>query len=167
MFFEQTSIVCGENCAQVTTNGKGFTHFFPIKSKSQAYEGLVNLINEYGVPDHIVTDGAQEEGNLEVWKTNWAKLVKRFHIKQSVTQPYCWWQNCAEREIGEIRRDICRYTARKQSPKRLWGYCGAYVTGKRNMTAQNTPASLGRTGYELVTGETPDISEYLEFGFYD
>jgi hypothetical protein len=25
----------------------------------------------------------------------------------------------------------------------------------------------GRTGYEVVTGQTPDISEWLDFVFYD
>ena len=25
----------------------------------------------------------------------------------------------------------------------------------------------GRTGLEKVTGETPEISEYIDFGFYD
>ena len=97
MFFPVTSIVRGENCAQVTTNGKGFTHFLPIQSKSQAFEGLLSLINEYGIPEHIVTDGAREEGGIETWKSNWKKLIKRFYIKQTYTQPYCWWQNSAER----------------------------------------------------------------------
>ena len=123
MFFNSTSIVRGENCAQVTTNGKGFTHFLPIQSKSQAFEGILNLINEYGIPEHIITDGAREEGGIESWKTNWKKLVKKFYIKEGIIQPYCWWQNAAEQEIGEIRRNIKRYTAKKNSPKRLWGYC--------------------------------------------
>ena len=25
----------------------------------------------------------------------------------------------------------------------------------------------GRTSIEIITGETPDISEYIDFGFYD
>ena len=70
MFFPVTSIVRGENCVQVTNNGKGFTHFFPIQAKSQAFEGLLNLINEHGIPDHVVTDGAKEEGGSKTWKSN-------------------------------------------------------------------------------------------------
>ena len=91
MFFDTTSIVRGKDCAQVTTNGNGFAHFFPIQGKSNAYQGLQNLINEYGVPEHVITDGAREEGNLETWKTNWQKLIRKFYIKKGVTQPYCWW----------------------------------------------------------------------------
>lgn len=63
IFFEQTSIVRGENCTQVTTNAKGFTHIFPIRGKTQAFEGLSNLINDYRVPEQLITDGARKEGS--------------------------------------------------------------------------------------------------------
>ena len=96
MFFPVTSIVRGEKCAQVTTNGKEFTHFFPIPAKLQAFEGLLNLINDYGIPEHVVTDGAKEEGGIKTWKLNWNKLIKWNYIKQTYTQPYCWWQNLAK-----------------------------------------------------------------------
>ena len=36
-----------------------------------------------------------------------------------------------------------------------------------NVTASNSGSLNGRTPMELITGETPDISEYLDFGFYD
>ena len=137
MFFDATSIVQAESCAQVTTNGKDFTHFFPIQSKLQAFEGLLNLINEYGVPEHVITDGAKEEDGFQAWKTNWQKLIKRFYIRQGVIQPYCWWQNLAEREIGEIRKDIRKYTSQRNSPRRLWGFLGSYVAMKRSFTSQN------------------------------
>ena len=133
MFFPVTSIIQGENCAQVTTNGKGFTHFFPILSKAQAVDGIQNFVEEHGILEHIVTNGAREEGGIKTWKTNWQKLIKRYHIKQSITQPYCWWQNSAEREIGEIRKHIKRYTSRKNSPKRLWGFLCSHEIGRAHV----------------------------------
>ena len=66
MFFPVTSIVRGENCAQVTTNGKGFTHFFPIQSKLQAFEGLLNIINQYGVPEHVEALPVEESKDVPV-----------------------------------------------------------------------------------------------------
>jgi hypothetical protein len=39
-----------------------------------------------------------------------------------------------------------------------------HVTKLMNFTAQGRN---GRTGHEEVTGETPDISEYVDFDFYD
>ena len=35
------------------------------------------------------------------------------------------------------------------------------------MTASYAGRLQGRTPIEAITGETPDISEYLDFGFYD
>ena len=35
------------------------------------------------------------------------------------------------------------------------------------MTANSSRMLKGWTSLDKVTGETPDISEYLDFGFYD
>jgi hypothetical protein len=35
------------------------------------------------------------------------------------------------------------------------------------MTASYAGCLKGRTPMEALTGKTPDISEYLDFGFYD
>ena len=65
-----------ERCAHVTTNGREFFDFFPIQTKYQCSDGLVHFINRYGVMDHIVVDGAKEEGAYNTWKTLWQKVVK-------------------------------------------------------------------------------------------
>ena len=167
MHFNTTSVQRNEKCAQVTTNGKGFSHFHPIQSKYQASDGLSCFINEYGIMDHLVVDGAKEQGSYDSWKTNWQKLIRKYDIRQTWIQPYCWWQNAAEREIGEIRRDIKAFTHRKGSPKRLWGFLGNFICGKRNRTSLSIPSNMGRTGHEIVTGSTPDITMYVIIGWYD
>jgi hypothetical protein len=43
-------------------------------------------------------------------------------------------------------------------------FTAVHVTKLMNSTA---PGRNGRTGHEEVTGETPDISEYVDFDFYD
>jgi len=53
MHFPVTDVQRGDCCAQVTTNGRGFTHFHPLQSKGDAWHGLSALINEYGVPEKI------------------------------------------------------------------------------------------------------------------
>ena len=42
--------LAGETCAQVTTNGKGYGRFWSMKSKRQASDGLIDLINNDGIP---------------------------------------------------------------------------------------------------------------------
>ena len=36
-----------------------------------------------------------------------------------------------------------------------------------NLTVNSSRYSDGRTPLEIITGETPDQSEYLDFGFYE
>jgi hypothetical protein len=56
---------------------------------------------------------------------------------------------------------------RTKAPQRLWDYCIEYVSQLRCRTALGLYALKGRTPDELVTGETPDISEWIECSFYE
>ena len=56
---------------------------------------------------------------------------------------------------------------KRRVPKRLWDYGIVWVCETMSLTANSTFSLAGRTPMEQVTGETPDISEYLDFGFYD
>ena len=42
-----------------------------------------------------------------------------------------------------------------------------YVSEKSNMTVNSYRYSNGRTSLEIITGKTPDVSEYIDFGLYD
>ena len=51
--------------------------------------------------------------------------------------------------------------------KALWSYGIPYVAKIMLIMASFTSDLQGRTPLEALTGETPDISQYLDFGFYD
>ena len=53
---------------------------------------------------------------------------------------------------------------KKQVPKRLWDRGVVYESEILSRMARG-PSK--RSGYEMVTGNTPDISEWLDFEFYD
>ena len=53
---------------------------------------------------------------------------------------------------------------KKQVPKQLWDFSLVYESELLCHMAWGTDK---RTGYEEVTGQTPDISECLDFEFYD
>jgi hypothetical protein len=57
--------------------------------------------------------------------------------------------------------------ANAKAPARLWDFCAIYHSEIRNLTAHPLFNLQGRTPYELVTGRTPDISEYIDYGWYD
>ena len=53
------------------------------------------------------------------------------------------------------------------SPRVLWCYGCPYVEKIMQITASTAGNFQGRTPLEFLTGEAPEISEYLDFGWYD
>jgi hypothetical protein len=70
----------------------------------------------------------------------------------------------AELEIRELKRRFCWKMVEKGVHKRMWDY-GLKWTSEIMQRISRGPD--GRTGYEQVTGNTPDISEWMDFDFYD
>jgi Reverse transcriptase (RNA-dependent DNA polymerase) len=153
----------GNSCAQVFVNDFGFSKLIPMKSKGDAGLALDELFSDIGVPTMLHTDGAKE-----LTGGRW-KQVREKHggIRQTLAEPYSPWQNRAESEIREVKRTTRRIMHKAKVPPRLWDYCLEYVSELRCRTALGLYALKGRTPYELVTGETPDISEWIEFSFYE
>ena len=56
---------------------------------------------------------------------------------------------------------------RKQVPTRLWDYVMSWVTDIMYLTYTSAGDINVCVPLRRVTGETPNISEYLDFGFYD
>eukprot|EP00536_Pseudo-nitzschia_multiseries_P014239 jgi/Psemu1/38033/gm1.38033_g len=162
-----TSIMRQEKCAHVFTNGKGFEVFIPIQGKSQAHQGLKIFIHEVGIPEHLISDGAPEQGSPRTYKTHWNSIVKQNHIHQTFIQLHCPFQNRAEQAIGHLGNAIITKTAKKKSPKHLWLFCGELCAKIRQMTASSSPSSLGRTPSVLVHGNRPDITLYTTSEWYD
>ena len=52
-------------------------------------------------------------------------------------------------------------------PLRLWDYVMVWVCETGNLTVSSSKYANGRTPVEIITGETPDISEYTDFGIYN
>jgi hypothetical protein len=56
---------------------------------------------------------------------------------------------------------------KKEVPPQLWDYGFVWVCETENVSANLRTYADGRTPLEIITGEIPDISEYLDFEFYD
>ena len=56
---------------------------------------------------------------------------------------------------------------RTYCPKALWSYGIPYVSKIMGTMALFAADPQGMTPLEALTGETPDISQYMDFGFYD
>jgi len=119
------------------------------------------FVQDVGIPEGIVVDGAGEQTGKN---TNFIKACKHYKIQQRQTEPHTPRQNRAEAAIGEVKKRWRNKMRSKGVPKRLWDYGLVWASKINNRTARQPEA---RTPLEEVTGNTPDISEWLDFDFYD
>jgi hypothetical protein len=70
----------------------------------------------------------------------------------------------AEREIGFLSKCWKLWMQKKNVYSWLWDYSLVY---EGELLTRMSRGDDGRSGYEQVTGKTPDISEWLDFEFYD
>jgi hypothetical protein len=159
--FSTTKSLRGNKCAQVFTSGLGYDLFYPLKKESEVAEALNKVIQSVGVPKELILDGAKAKMH-----GRFASIAKEYRIKQHQTEPYSRWQNRAKASIRELKWGIKRITLRARSPKRLWDYCGEWVAAVRRLTAHEIPGLQGRVPSEVIEGNTPDISEYAQFDWY-
>ncbi|EEC44921.1 predicted protein [Phaeodactylum tricornutum CCAP 1055/1] len=84
----------------------------------------------------------------------------------TVSEPLTPWQNRAEAEIRELKKQVLWIMSHEGIPRRFWDYVAEYVSEIRSRTAHPLYDLKGRTPIEHVTGETPDITEWLEYRMY-
>ena len=84
-----------------------------------------------------------------------------------MSTPYRPNENPAEGCIREIKRRLYRLIHKKKIPYRLWDFALSWVCETGNVTVSSSRYANGRTPIEILTGETPDITEYLDFSPYD
>jgi YD repeat-containing protein len=160
-FFQLENLSHPSHAAKYLSTIFGFYHVTPLDRESQASEFLLEFIQHVGIPSHLHTDGAKMQTMGE-----WKKIVKQYHIRTSETEPYSPWQNRAESGIRELKQHTRRIMQRTLTLTCLWDYACVYVARIHNMTINQHPAAHGCTPHEIITGETPDISEYTSFQWY-
>ena len=158
--------VFGNTCAQIYTHKIGFAVSYPLSvaKGDEVGQTLLNFVHDYGAPEHLTFDGAQ----VQVGKnTLFQKTLRKHHIDYHGSSPRRPNENPTEGFIREIRRRWHRIMVRKKVPKRLWDYLLIWICETGNLSVSSSKFAHGRTSLEIITGEKPDISEYLDFGFYE
>jgi hypothetical protein len=152
----------GNKYAQIFATRFGWYRAFPIKAKSDAHLGLSTLFARDGVPNVMVMDGAKEQtlGDFQR-KCREAGC----HVKQ--TEPHSPWKNMAENGVRELKKSLARQMLLKHSPKRLWDNCLELQAFIKSHTAGNHYELKGECPETMLSGETADISEFAEYGWYD
>lgn len=154
----------GERYCQVFANKEFFAVAYPIEKKGDAHEPIDHFVRDFGAMDMLISDGAHEQVGKH---SQFQAKLRKYNIQSRRSEPDRPNQNPAEGVIREIRKKWYRQIFRTNCPRRLWNYGIPYVCAIMRMTASYSGRLRGRTPLENLTGETPDISEYLDFGFYD
>ena len=158
--FAKVKSLSGKTCMQVFCNAD-FVYTHAMVSKSEAGEALHNFVQDVGVPTDLVSDLAGEQTG---WRSDFIKEANRLRIQQHGMEPMSQWQNKAEKVIGELKKRWLRWKTERNIPGRLWGYGLKWESEIMSRTAHGP---LERTGVERITGNTPDISEWIDFEMYD
>jgi hypothetical protein len=160
----RSNSINGNRYAQEFSNKHFFVITFPRATKAGAGDALRQFINEFGRPEQSTFDGSQEQCGR---KTEFMANVRKYSVDFRITEPHRPNHNFAEGVIREIRKKWFRIMVRKNVPQRLWDYGLQWVCNIQNCTSNSSRGLNGRCPLEQITGKTVDISEYLDFGFYD
>ena len=155
----------GNKYAQVFSNKSYFSRIYPMDSKGKAGNALRVFCQEFGIPEKLTFDGSKEQC---MKGTEFMKQIRRHDIDYHISEPDMHNQNPVEGVIRELRRKWYRIMIRQRVPNELWDYGMKWVSEINSLTHTTAGGKLeGHIPIAQVTGETPDISEYLDFGFYD
>jgi Reverse transcriptase (RNA-dependent DNA polymerase) len=154
----------GNTCGQIFANESYFATFYPMDTKSKAGDALRVFCREFGVPERLVHDGAKE---MTGRKTEFQAQVSKHDITTRISEADLHDQSPAEGVVREVRRKWFRVMFRKRVPKIFWDYGMRWVCETMSRTYLRNQRVDGGVPLTKVTGETVDISPYIEFGFYD
>ena len=152
--------------AQVYSHKCGFSTCYPMQDTKGDTVGdsLYNFVHDFGAPEHLTFDGFQSQVGKG---TKFRKGLRQYNIDWHVSAPRRPNENPAEGTIREVKRRFYQIIHKKAVPKRLWDYLIVWICETSSLSVSSSKYANGRTAVEIISGETPDISEYLDFGFYD
>ena len=163
-YFNHKSIR-GNIASQIYFHKSGFysCHHLSKVDDKQVGPTLKKFIAEYGIPEHLTMDGAAVQVGRN---TSFMETINRATIDYHISRPYRPEENPAEGGIRELKRRFYRLVVKHGIPERLWDFVLDYVVDTMNITANYSRYSDGRVPLEVITGITPDITEYMDFTIY-
>jgi hypothetical protein len=152
--------------SQLFSHKCGFKVCYPLQKidGNNVGDALTQFISDYGVPENLTFDGASVQTGP---KTRFMDAIRRYEIKYHVSGPRRPNENPAEQGIHDLKKRWYRLMLKKKVPPRLWDYGFTWVCETDNICSNMSKYAEGRTPLEIITGDTPDISEYMDFDFYD
>jgi hypothetical protein len=155
----------GNIASQIYFEKCGFTACYHIPRATNEHVGptLSAFSSEFGIPEHLTMDGAQVQVGRH---TTFQTFIRRHNIDFHVSHPRRPNENPAEGGIREVKRRFYRFIQKYDIPMRLWDFVLDYTVSVINITVNSSRYAQDRTPLEIITGITPDISEFMDFHIY-
>jgi hypothetical protein len=151
---------CGSTMLQVFATRKSkFLFGVPMTDKSQVLPATQDFFLEVGIPTALRSDNAQENHSAPM-----KDLLRKHEVKEEHSEAFLQFQNPVERWIGFIKRSVFKILQHSKAPADEWLECSKYVIACHNKTARKS--IHWRTPMEMLVGDTPDVSELVDFAFY-
>jgi hypothetical protein len=110
--------------------------------------------------DKLISDCAKTEMSIRV-----KQILRPLCISSWYSEPYHQNQNFAKNRYGTLKAGTNRVGNLSGAPANPWLLALTYVCLLLNHVAS---AALGwKTPLQVVNGQTPDISKFLQFSFYE
>jgi hypothetical protein len=147
-------------CQAFTANKSKVVSQYGMKSEGQGPDALLDFFRQEGVPISITRDNSKmQAGKL------WTQYCRNYWVKDQFIEPHHPNQNPTERMMAHTKEKIQRLLIRTGAPPEAWYRAACHVADVHNHTANETLNF--RTLIEVRDGETPDISGFLQFEFWD
>jgi hypothetical protein len=133
---------------------------FPVKTDGAFPETLEEYICMHGAPQKLFSDNAKAKTSNRT-----KAILRNFGIADGSSEPYYQNQNAAEREIQDVKNDIEKVMNITNCPDDMCPLCAEYICLVKNHTAR--AALNDRTPFEKRTGQTPDVSKFLQYRWWE
>ncbi len=161
-FFANCRGITGATCAQVfygiTTH---VINIYGLPSESHAVGAYEDFLRSEGAPSTLRRDNSKVQTGLKFLELN-----RKYLVADEYTEPHHPQQNPAEmRAVKWIKEHTQILLDRQGAPPSLWLQAAQYLADLHNVSADET--LRWETPTTMRHGDTPDISAFLHFRFYE
>jgi hypothetical protein len=161
VFSDTPAVDSGVTAAQIFVGRESLVaDVYGVKTDKEFVNTLEDNIRERGAMDKLISDCAKAEMSNRV-----KQILRALCISSWYSEPYHENQNFAENRYGTIKAATNRVMNLSGAPANTWLLALMYVCLLLNHLAS---AALGwKPPLQVLTGQTPDISKFLHFSFFE
>ena len=137
-----------------------FTKCYGMKRETEVSTTLEDFVRKVGAPYSVRNDNAKAQTS-----ERWKNILRKYQINDKLTEPHHPGQNPAKRRIQDLKSYTKRILDRSGAPSSTWLLCLQYTCMLLNVQAHDQLNN--RTPTEVAFGNTPDLSPFLQFHFYE